>query len=74
VSYCRLKADCEKLVRELDYGFFYAGSPNNPETLKKWLTEGGMIVATTALGTEVSYPSVMLMVHAGLSYGLITFS
>ena len=33
-----------------------------------------MIVATTALGTGVSYPGVMLVVHVGLPYGLIDFS
>ena len=73
VSYCRSKADCEQLAGELNCGFFYAGNPNNPETLKKWLTEGGMMVATTALGTGVSYPGVMLVVHVGLPYGLIDF-
>jgi len=33
-----------------------------------------MIVATTALGTGVSYPGVILVVHVGLPYGLIDFS
>jgi superfamily II DNA helicase RecQ len=33
-----------------------------------------MITATTALGTGVSYPGVMLVVHVGLPYGLIDFS
>ena len=28
----------------------------------------------TALGTGVSYPDVMLVVHVGLPYGLIDFS
>jgi Lhr-like helicase len=74
VAYCRSKADCEELAGQLNCGFFYAGSPNNPEALKKWLTEGGVIVATTALGTGVSYPGVMLVVHVGLPYGLIDFS
>jgi superfamily II DNA helicase RecQ len=58
----------------LTVGSFYAGNPNNPEALEKWLTEGGMIVATTALGTGVSCPGVMLVVHVGLPYGLIDFS
>jgi hypothetical protein len=74
VAYCRSKADCEELAGGLNCGFFYAGNPNNPEALKKWLTEGGMMVATTALGTGVSYPGVMLVVHVGLPYGLIDFS
>lgn len=74
VAYCRSKADCEELAGQLGCGFFYAGNPNNPEALKKWLAEGGMMVATTALGTGVSYPGVMLVVHVGLPYGLIDFS
>ena len=74
VAYCRSKADCEELAGGLNCGFFYAGNPNNPEALKKWLTEGGMMVATTALGTGVSYPGVMLVVHVGLPYRLIDFS
>ena len=74
VPYCQSKADCEELAEQLSCGFFYAGNPSNPEALKKWLTEGCMIVATTALGTGVSYPWVMLVVHVGLLYGLIDFS
>jgi hypothetical protein len=74
VSYCRSTAECEELAGKLDCGLFYAGRPNNPEALKKWLAEGGIIVASTALGTGVSYPGVMLVVHVGLPYGLIDFS
>jgi superfamily II DNA helicase RecQ len=55
-------------------GFFHAGNRDNPEGLRKWLTEGGMMVATTALGTGMGYPGVMLVVHVGLPYGLIDFS
>jgi superfamily II DNA helicase RecQ len=32
------------------------------------------MVATTALGTGMGYPGVMLVVHVGLPYGLIDFS
>jgi superfamily II DNA helicase RecQ len=74
VAYCRSKADYEELAGQLNCSFFYASNPNNPEALKRWLTEGSMIVATTALGTGVSYPGVMLVVHVGLPYGLIDFS
>lgn len=74
ISYCRSRVECEELARKLGCGFFYAGNPDNPDVLKKWLSEGGMIVATTALGTGVSYPGVMLVVHVGLPYGLIDFS
>jgi len=35
VAYCRSKADCEELARELNCGLFYAGNPNNPEALTK---------------------------------------
>jgi superfamily II DNA helicase RecQ len=73
VSYCRSIVECEELAGKLNYGLFYAGRPNNPEALKKWLAEGGIIVASTALGTGVSYPGVMLVVHVGLPYGLIDF-
>jgi superfamily II DNA helicase RecQ len=74
VSYCRSTAECEELAGKLDCRLFYAGRPSNPEALKKWLAEGGIIVASTALGTGVSYPGVMLVVHVGLPYGLIDFS
>lgn len=74
IAYCRSKAECEALAAEFDCGYFHPGNPNNPEALKGWLTEGGMITATTALGTGVSYPGVMLVVHVGLPYGLIDFS
>jgi hypothetical protein len=35
VAYCRSKVDCEELAGGLNYRFFYAGNPNNPEALKK---------------------------------------
>jgi superfamily II DNA helicase RecQ len=74
VSYYRSTAECKELAGKLKCGLFYAGRTNNPEALKKWLAEGGVIVASTALGTGVSYPGVILVVHMGLPYGLIDFS
>jgi superfamily II DNA helicase RecQ len=74
VAYCRSKADCEELARELNCGLFYAGNPNNPEALKRWLAEGGMIVATTTLGTGMSYPGVMLVTHVGFPFELVGVS
>jgi superfamily II DNA or RNA helicase len=72
--YCRSIAECRELAEALGCGVFYSGNPTNTEALQQWLAEGGVIVASTALGTGVNYPGVMVVVHVGLPYGLVDFS
>ena len=74
VVYCRMKSECEELASELRCSFFYAGAVSNEDVLEKWKTEGGCVVATSALGTGVNYPGIEMVVHAGMPYGLIDFA
>lgn len=74
VVYCRTKDECKDLASELGCGYFYSGSPSNEQVIERWMTVGGCVVATTALGTGVNYPGIELTVHAGLPYGLIDFA
>ena len=74
IVYCRSKSECEDLAESLGCDFFYSGSPDNVDAIRRWKDVGGCIVATTALGTGVSYDGVALTVHVGMPYGLIDFA
>ncbi|KAG5954584.1 hypothetical protein E4U58_007559, partial [Claviceps cyperi] len=74
IVFCRYKSQCEELADALGCDYFYAGSPDNVDVIKRWKNSGGCVVATTALGTGVNYRDVALTVHVGMPYGLIDFA
>jgi superfamily II DNA helicase RecQ len=74
VIYCRSKAQCEELAEELDCGYYHAGVVDRAERLQAWLEEGGFIVATSALGTGVDFPGIVLVVHVGMPWSMIDFA
>ncbi|KAG6157487.1 hypothetical protein E4U50_007512 [Claviceps purpurea] len=74
IVFCRSKRQCEELAEALGCDYFYGGSPDNADVIKRWKTSGGCVVATTALGTGVNYTSVAVTVHVGMPYGLIDFA
>lgn len=73
VVFCREKKQCDALAKEIGCGVFYAGSPDNDAALDRWKAQGGCIVATTALGTGVSYPGIVATIHVGMPYGMVDF-
>jgi hypothetical protein len=74
VVYCRSKAECEELAEALGCNYFFSGSADNADVIELWKEAGGCVVATTALGTGVSYTGVALAVHIGMPYGFIDFA
>jgi superfamily II DNA helicase RecQ len=38
------------------------------------VSDGGFIVATSALGTGVDYPDIVYVLHVGVPYGMIDFA
>ena len=74
VVYSRSRDQCELLARELKCAYYHAGAVDNEERLKGWLERGGLIVATSALGTGVDFPGVVFTLHVDIPYGMIDFA
>ena len=74
VVYSKSRNGCELLARELRCAYYHAGLVDDEERLQKWLSEGGLLVATSALGTGVDFPGIMFTVHVDVPYGMIDFS
>jgi len=74
VVYCRTREHCEALAEELGCGYYHAASMEKEKQLEEWVEVGGIIVATSALGTGVDYPGIVFVLHVGLPYGMIDFA
>lgn len=74
VIYSRSRDQCERLARKLRCAYYHAGAADNEERLGAWLEYGGLIVATSALGTGVDFPGVVFTLHIDIPYGMIDFS
>lgn len=74
VVYSRSRDQCELLARELKCAYYHAGAADNEERLEAWLERGGLIVATSALGTGVDFPGIVFTLHADIPYGMIDFA
>lgn len=44
------------------------------ERLKQWLLDGGLIVATSALGTGVDFPGIVYILHVGRLWNMIDYA
>ncbi|KAK3617520.1 hypothetical protein LTR56_024514 [Elasticomyces elasticus] len=74
VVYCRSRNQCEQLAQELECAYYHAGAVDNQERLTRWLETGGLIVATSALGTGVDVPGIVFVLHVDVPYGMIDFA
>ena len=74
VIYSRSRVQCEELARELSCAYYHAGAVDNEERLAAWLKYGGLIVATSALGTGVDFPGIVFILHVDVPYGMIDFA
>ena len=76
IIYCRYTDQCERIGKKLDCPYFHAQleSDHRSQALKTWLTSGGLIAATSSLGTGVDYPKIVRVLHAGSPYGMIDFA
>lgn len=74
VVYSRSRKQCEDLSEELGCAYYHAGAVDHQERLDQWLQRGGLIVATSALGTGVDFPGVVCTLHVDVPYGMIDFA
>ena len=72
--YCRSKQQCEELAEALGCACYHAGDLERAERLKQWLKDGGLIVATSALGTGVDFPGIVWILHVGMPWSMIDYA
>lgn len=74
VVYCRSKAQCETLADQLGCVYYHADADGKEERMAYWVEHGGLIVATSALGTGVDFPGITLILHVDIPWGMIDFT
>ena len=62
------------MAKELGCAYYYGGSTDNEDKLAVWMEIGGLIVATSALGTRVDFPRIVFILHMDLPYGMIDYA
>ena len=72
--YCRSKQQCEELAEALGCACYHASDMERAERLKQWLLDGGLIVATSALGTGVDFPGIVYILHVGMPWSMIDYA
>ncbi|KAK5651004.1 hypothetical protein OQA88_2934, partial [Cercophora sp. LCS_1] len=68
ILYCRAVARAEEIAELLGCRAYHARageSGEKTEIVRRWVEEGGAIVATCALGAGIDIPDVRLVVHVG---------
>jgi superfamily II DNA helicase RecQ len=74
VVYSLSKVFCEELAQQLSCHHYHAGVHDRAERLEHWVRHGGLIVATSALGTGVDIPGIVFILHVDIPYSMIDFA
>ncbi|KAF1955661.1 hypothetical protein CC80DRAFT_88365 [Byssothecium circinans] len=62
------------MAEALGCAYYHAGVPDRAERLEQWLKDGGLMVATSALGTGVDFPGVVYILHVGMPWSMIDYA
>jgi len=74
VVYCLSKAQCEWIAEEVGCAHYHADVEERGERLQEWVEQGGLIVATSALGTGVDYAGIVYILHVGMPWSMTDFA
>jgi superfamily II DNA helicase RecQ len=74
VIYALSRNLCEDLAARLHCGHYHAGAIDRTERLQRWLRDGGLIVATSALGTGVNFSGIVFVFHVDLPWSMSDFA
>jgi len=76
VVYCKSRDQCEEMAQHLRCGFYHAGmdADDRMNRVNRWVSDGGFIVATSALGTGVDYPNIVHVLYVRVLYSIINFA
>lgn len=72
--YCNGKASRERLTTALSCSYYHAEVPSRAEQLDRWLETGGLIVATSSLGTRLDSPEMVFILHVVIPWSMIDFA
>lgn len=72
--YCKSKQQCELLAAELGCAHYHAEVVDRADRLQEWDERGGMIVATSALGTGVDFAGIVYILHVGTPWSMSDFA
>jgi superfamily II DNA helicase RecQ len=68
------KAQCERIAEQLGCAYYYADVDDWAEQLQAWVEQGGLIVATLALGTGVDFLGIVYILHVGMLWSMTDFA
>jgi superfamily II DNA helicase RecQ len=74
VVYCKSKPQCEAIAEELGCAHYHADVVDRGDRLQEWVERGGMIVATSALGTGVDFAGIVYILHVGMPWSMSDFA
>ncbi|KEF50790.1 uncharacterized protein A1O9_13158 [Exophiala aquamarina CBS 119918] len=74
VVYSLSRDFCVWLADQLQCHHYHARVHDRAERLEHWVREGGLIVATSALGTGVDIPGIVFILHVDLPFSMIDFA
>jgi hypothetical protein len=74
VVYCLSRVQCEEMAVTLDCAHYHAGEVDRAERLDRWMQRGGLIVATSALGTGVDIRGIVFVLHIDIPWSMIDFA
>lgn len=74
VVYCLSKAQCERIAEQLGCAHYHAEVDDRAEQLQEWVEQGGIIVATSALGTGVDFLGIVYILHVGMPWSMTDFA
>lgn len=76
IIYCQTVDRTTEIARKLGCKAYYSKADNNPAKntiIQDWITTGGAIVATSALGAGIDIADIRLVIHIGLPRSLRDF-
>jgi superfamily II DNA helicase RecQ len=74
VVYCKSRQQCEEVAKALGCAHYHAGLVDRSEKLEAWADAGGLIVATSALGTGVDFPGIVFILHIGMPWSMLDYA
>lgn len=62
------------MAKEIRCRHYHADVEERGERLQEWVEQGGLIVATSALGTRVDYAGIVYILHVGMPWSMTDFA
>ena len=74
IVYCSSRQSCQDLATAIACPAYHAQTDQREAVLQDWGRSGGLIVATSALGTGVDIPNVLAIIHIDLPWSTIDYA